>query len=112
MSQDPGVLGAAWQAVGDEFAVLREQGTPSLGGLAYRGMQAMANAGPAITPSMDATGRTAPVSAPAGEAQIVGANEQVIPPQALPQQGVLPTPAQPGVTQVSPGSYYRRAYGR
>lgn len=75
------------------------------------GQQQLSAAGPGVTPSQDAAGRVGP-RPPGAEAQIIGPNEQVIPAQPPPQQGVLPTPPQQGVTQVSPSSYYRRAYGR
>lgn len=99
----PGALQATIDGVTDLV-----QGVPSLAQLGYQGIQAMAGAGPAITPSQDATGRLGPPA----EAQIIASNEQVIPPQALPPQGVVPPQQQPGVTQVTPRGYYQRAYGR
>lgn len=89
LTPDPGKLGQAWQNISNELSALTLNGAPSLAQLGYRGLRALNEAAPpgaALTPSRDATGRLGPPA----EAQIVGHNEQVIPPQALPPQGVVP----------------------
>lgn len=111
LNPDPGKLGQAWQNISNEFGVLREHDVPSLAQVGLWGLQALNNAGPAMSPSRDATGRVGP-RPPGAEAQIIAPNEQLLPPGAVPPQGVVPTPAQTSVTQAGQQDYYPLHYGR